>query len=249
MSEVSVAGDVISSSVLTSYAHMLGPWNLFWSSDWMIKLIMMILCGMSIAAWSIFISKWRQLRFYARASVDFENIFWQSDDLHSLWRMMQRQTIQDPMRHIFVQVMDEWSIPVDRDAVGLSSASAQHATLFSRLERAINMTHASEMADVQKNLGWLATMTSTAPFVGLLGTVWGIMNCFSAIAGAESAHLAVIAPGIAEALVTMVLGLVVAIPASVFFNILSDGISDLDDRLSVFSQHVKIVLLRHLSKK
>ena len=146
----------------------------------------------------------------------------------------------------FAAGMEEWQAGVSS---GVPIKESIQASLRQRVERAMNVAIGREMNVLEKGMTFLATVGSTAPFIGLFGTVWGIMNSFSAIASSNNTSLAVVAPGIAEALFATALGLVAAIPAVVCYNVFSTGINRYADRLEAFADEFSAILSRHLDSQ
>jgi biopolymer transport protein TolQ len=139
--------------------------------------------------------------------------------------------------------MEEWQAGV---SAGIPSKESMQASLRQRVERAMSVTISREMNNLERGMTFLASVGSTAPFIGLFGTVWGIMNSFSSIASTNNTSLAVVAPGIAEALFATALGLVAAIPAVLAFNVFSTGLNRYADRLAAFTDEFTAILSRHL---
>jgi biopolymer transport protein TolQ len=150
------------------------------------------------------------------------------------------------MASIFVAAMREWRRSA---AKGLLTTDSLKESLQDRIERVMNITLGREMDQLERYMGFLASVGSAAPFVGLFGTVWGIMNSFAAIAGSQNTSLAVVAPGIAEALFATALGLVAAIPAVLAYNKLSGDIGRYGNRLEAFSGEFGAILSRQLEEK
>ena len=192
--------------------HDLSPWALFLQADWVVKLVMILLLGASVWCWAIIIDKVRRLRRLKAQADAFEDDFWSGGSLDELYGRVGREP-QDPMASVFAVGMREWRRSVPR-ATGIDD----RLSMQQRIERVMQVTVGREMMQVERYMTFLASVGSTAPFVGLFGTVWGIMNSFAAIAGSKSTNLAVVAPGIAEALFATALGLVAAIPAVVAYN-------------------------------
>jgi biopolymer transport protein TolQ len=176
---------------------------------------------------------------------DFEDSFWSGGSLDDLYDELDNQP-PDPMSAIFVSAMREWR----RSAAGLGlKAERMKAGLKERVERVMDITLGREMQRLEKQMIFLASVGSSAPFIGLFGTVWGIMNAFTSIAAAKNTTLAVVAPGIAEALFATALGLVAAIPAVIGFNKLSTDLGRYSARLESFSGEFTAILSRQLEEQ
>jgi len=218
-------------------------WNLFLSADWVVKAVMGILVIASIWSWAIIIDKSMVFGRLKRKSAKFEDMFWSGKPLDELYRKIGDK--QDhPMARVFAAAMQEWGRAKD---TGRSEALVVGAR--DRIDKILNVSVARELEKAEANLGFLATVGSAAPFVGLLGTVWGIMNAFQAIAATKDTNLAVVAPGIAEALFATALGLLAAIPAVVGYNRYSAALNSFAVRLHGFADEFSAILSRQLDER
>jgi biopolymer transport protein TolQ len=230
---------------LGATAHDLSVYGLFIQADWIVKAVMIMLLLASIWSWAIIIHKLIRLRALRTQAKQFEDAFWSGGSLEELFdRISNRPT--DPMASIFVAAMREWRRSA---AKGLLSNEALRESLRDRIERVMNIALGREMDQLERYMTFLASVGSAAPFVGLFGTVWGIMNSFAAIAGSKNTSLAVVAPGIAEALFATALGLVAAIPAVLAFNKLNNDITRYSNRLEAFAGEFGAILSRQLEEK
>jgi biopolymer transport protein TolQ len=226
-------------------AHDLSVWGLFVQADWIVKAVMIMLLLASIWSWAIILHKLIRLRALRAQAKQFEDAFWSGGSLEELFdRISNRPT--DPMASIFVAAMREWRRSA---AKGLLSNEALRESLRDRIERVMNIALGREMDQLERYMTFLASTGSAAPFIGLFGTVWGIMNSFAAIAGSKNTSLAVVAPGIAEALFATALGLVAAIPAVLAFNKLNSDITRYGNRLEAFAGEFGAILSRQLEEK
>ena len=226
-------------------AHDLSVYGLFIQADWIVKAVMIMLLLASIWSWAIIIHKLIRLRALRSQAKQFEDAFWSGGSLEELFdRISNRPT--DPMASIFVAAMREWRRSA---AKGLLSNEALRESLRDRIERVMNIALGREIDQLERYMTFLASVGSAAPFVGLFGTVWGIMNSFAAIAGSKNTSLAVVAPGIAEALFATALGLVAAIPAVLAFNKLNNDITRYSNRLEAFAGEFGAILSRQLEEK
>ena len=216
----------------------LSIWGLFLQADFIIQLVMVLLVLASFWCWAIIFDKWRRIRRLSNEARQFEEMFWSGGSLDDLYDRIGTRP-SDPMSAIFVAAMREWRRSASQDAV-----DEHTAVLTSRIDRVMDITLGREMAHLERYMIFLASVGSTAPFVGLFGTVWGIMNSFQAIALTKNTSLAVVAPGIAEALFATALGLVAAIPAVVAYNKLSNDIGRYAGRLEAFSGEFGAILSR-----
>ena len=226
-------------------AYDMSMWGLFMQADIIVKAVMVLLLLASFWCWAIIIDKVLRLRTLSAKADLFEEHFWSGGSLEELYDRISNRPA-DPMAAIFVAAMREWrraasKTNVDREAVRIS--------LPQRIDKVMNVTLGREIEAVERRIGFLATVGSTAPFVGLFGTVWGIMNSFSHIAASKNTSLAVVAPGIAEALFATALGLVAAIPAVIAYNKISSDLDRYAKRLENFAGEFGAVLSRQLEEK
>jgi biopolymer transport protein TolQ len=225
--------------------HDLSIVELFWQSDGIVKIVMLILLLASFWSWAVIFDKVMRLRRLRREAATFEETFWSGGSLDDLFeRVGQRPA--DPMSAVFAAAMREWRRSA---AKGLLSTAIMRSSLQARIERVMNVTVGREMDRVERFMAFLATVGSTAPFVGLFGTVWGIMDSFSSIAASKNTSLAVVAPGIAESLFATALGLVAAIPAVVAYNKLTNDFGRYAGRLEAFASEFSAILSRQLDER
>jgi biopolymer transport protein TolQ len=213
-------------------------WGLFLHATIMVKLIMILLIAASVWCWGIVIDKTVQYRRARREAQVFDRAFWSGEPLDGLFEQIGASPKGQSQR-VFAAGMIEWRRS-HKEGGGLI-AGAQ-----SRIDRAMDVAIAREAESLQKGLGVLATVGSTAPFVGLFGTVWGIMNSFLGIAEQENTSLAVVAPGISEALLATGLGLLAAIPAVIFYNKLSADANRITGGYEAFADEFSTILSRQL---
>ena len=201
--------------------------GLFLAADPVVKAVMLGLIIVSIVTWAIIfdkILKLRGLRAHARA---FEDSFWSGGSIEELYDKVGTNP-HDPMSLVFSEAMREW-----RNSKDLARKSEEvRASLRARIQQIMNLTIDREMERLEKNMSFLASVGSTAPFVGLFGTVWGIMDAFQSIAATKTTALSVVAPGIAEALFATALGLIAAIPAVVAMRSAKTRSASIPDRPS-----------------
>lgn len=233
------------SAVGESFSGDLSIMGLFLQADLVVKLVMLILLGSSVWSWAIIIQKRKILTALKQKAREFEDQFWSGEPLDKLYHRI-KEDAMDPLVRTFCAGMEEWQSGVSG---GLPSSESIQASLRQRVERAMATTIRREMNALEKGMTFLASIGSTAPFIGLFGTVWGIMHSFTAIAGTKNTSLVVVAPGIAEALFATALGLVAAIPAVLAFNIFSNNLTGYGDRLDGFLNDFSTILARHLDKQ
>jgi biopolymer transport protein TolQ len=223
----------------------LSIFELFLQSDSIVKLTMLLLLLASFWSWAVIFDKSLRLRRLQQAAASFEETFWSGGSLDDLFdRVGQRP--HDPMSAVFAAAMREWRRSA---AKGLLGTAVMRASLQQRIERVMNVTVGREMDRIERFMTFLATVGATAPFVGLFGTVWGIMDSFQSIAASKNTSLAVVAPGIAESLFATALGLVAAIPAVVAYNKLSTDFGRYAGRLEAFASEFSAILSRQLDER
>ncbi|MCB9989068.1 MAG: protein TolQ [Rhodospirillales bacterium] len=216
--------------------------GLFLQADLIVKFVMMILLFASVWSWAIIFEKRRTLKSLNRRAAKFDDSFWSGEPLDKLYHRVKKGKM-DPLLKTFCAGMEEWQTGV---AAGIPSSANMQASLRQRVERAMSATINREMNALERGMTFLASVGSTATFIGLFGTVWGIMNSFTSIASTNNTSLAVVAPGIAEALFATALGLVAAIPAVIAYNIFTNALDRYADRLDGFTSDFAAILSRHL---
>ena len=219
-------------------------WDMFFTSDLLIKGVILILLFSSIWGLAVIIGKYMAIKRLNRRSNKFEDAFWSGESLDKLYDRLQSKQ-HDPMTILFCVGMKEWRRGHKRRS---GDNVTPHAGLLQRVDRVMAVAISREMARAERYMTFLASVGSVAPFLGLFGTVWGIMNAFSAIAGSGNTNLAVVAPGIAEALSTTALGLIAAIPAVVAYNKFATDLSRYGARLEAFAAEFSSILARYLEE-
>jgi biopolymer transport protein TolQ len=215
-------------------------WALFLKADIIVKSVMIFLFIASIWCWTIIIEKILRLRKLNTSAEVFEDSFWSGGSLDELYDKIGNQPT-DPMSAVFSAAMREW-----RRSADAGSALDTSSSLMERIDRVMDVTVSREVERIERQMTILASTGSTAPFVGLFGTVWGIMNSFQAISITKNTSLAVVAPGIAEALFATALGLVAAIPAVIAYNKISKDLDRYTARLDDFSSEFSAIILRQM---
>lgn len=227
-------------------AHDLSVWGLFMQADLVVKTVMLMLVAASVWSWAIIFDKWVTFKSLNAKAGKFEGAFWSGEALEKLYKKIQAKPA-DPMARTFCAGMNEWKLTVETAGGGLDDDL--RAGLQQRIDRAMSVSISREMNVIERYMTFLATVGSTAPFIGLFGTVWGIMNAFTAIAGSQNTSIAVVAPGIAEALFATAIGLVAAIPAVVAYNKFNTDLGRYQDRLDAFAAEFSAILGRHLEQR
>ncbi len=217
--------------------------SLFIQADIVVKLVMVALLCASVVVWAVVITKISDLRRVNRLADGFEDRFWSGGSLEDLFEQEGARPAH-PMAAVFGAAMGEW-----RRSARVAGADMTRGSVSDRIDRAMNVTVAREMERIERWMVFLASVGSIAPFVGLFGTVWGIMHSFSAIAAMHNTNLAVVAPGIAEALFATAIGLVAAIPAVLAYNQISTSIGRFAGRLEGFGAEFSSILSRQSEER
>lgn len=215
--------------------------DLFLKAHIVVKLVMLGLIMASIWCWAIIIDKTLLFNRIARQMNRFETVFWSGQSLEDLYGTLQNRTNQG-MAAVFVAAMREWK----RSHEGARPAIA---SLQQRIDKVMDVTLARESERLESKLLILATVGAAGPFIGLFGTVWGIMTAFQAIAASQNTSLAVVAPGIAEALFATALGLLAAIPAVIAYNKLSADVAKTVSRMEGFADEFSAILSRQIDER
>jgi biopolymer transport protein TolQ len=222
-------------------AQDMSLWGLFMQAAFIVKLIMLGLIAASVWCWAIVVDKTVLFARNKRQMDRFEKVFWSGQSLEELYRTLSpRPTTSMPA--LFVAAMREWK----RSFEGGGKAVA---SLQMRIDKVMDVTIQREVERLEGKLLVLATVGSAGPFVGLFGTVWGIMTSFQSIAASKNTSLAVVAPGIAEALLATAIGLVAAIPATIFYNKFSSQVSRQASRLEGFADEFSAILSRQIDER
>ena len=203
--------------------------NLFLRADIIVKSVIIILIVASIYSWAIIIEKYRLFKKINKSSEEFENKFWKSRSAESYYNNLP-ENIDDPMANVF------------KDTMQVIIKSKSKSNVSSKLENMLEVSIEKQMNTIEKSYTFLATVGSTAPFIGLFGTVWGIMNSFQSIAISRNTSLAIVAPGIAEALFATALGLLAAIPAVVAYNKFNSDSKKYFQKLDSFSKRFTSII-------
>ncbi len=226
---------------MAAAVHDVSLWGLFMQAGLIVKLVMIGLLVASVWTWAIVIDKYLSYARARRQFDQFEQVFWSGQSLEELYRTLAERN-NTGLAAIFVAAMREWKKSFERGArspIGLQM----------RIDRAMDVTMARESEALESRLSSLATIGSAGPFIGLFGTVVGIMTSFQAIAGSNNASLAVVAPGIAEALLATAIGLIAAIPAVIAYNKFSGEAGKLSARMEGFADEFSAILSRQIDEK
>jgi biopolymer transport protein TolQ len=219
----------------------LSLFSLFWQAHWIVKGVMIGLIVCSVWVWAIAIDKTLLFGRMRRAMDRFEQAFWSGQSLDELYKSVSARPAHS-MAALFVAAMREWKRSLEGQA-------RSFAGLQMRIEKVMDVTIAREIERLERRLLVLATVGSAGPFIGLFGTVWGIMTSFQSIAASKNTSLAVVAPGIAEALFATAIGLVAAIPATIFYNKFSSEVNKQAQRLEGFADEFSAILSRQIDER
>ena len=221
----------------------LSVWGLFLEASIVVKLVIIGLLAASVWVWAIVFDKWSTLRRANRQADAFEDRFWSGGSLDELYEQDGAKPAS-PMAAVFGAAMGEWRRSARTNATEVSRGGVRE-----RVDRAMGITVQREMERMERWMVFLASVGATAPFIGLFGTVWGIMHSFSAIAAMHNTNLAVVAPGIAEALFATAIGLVAAIPAVLAYNKINTDLARFAGRLEGFGTEFGAILSRQSEER
>ena len=219
-------------------------WGLILQADLVVRIVMLLLLILSIFCWAIIFEKVSKIKSLNRLALKFEDNFWSGVKVEKIKEDIGNNPTH-PYESIFLAGIKEWELATKNKNI----INIDVMVLEKRLERSMGSTLNKEMISIEKNTTFLATTGSAAPFIGLFGTVWGIMNSFQSIATAKNTSLTIVAPGIAEALLATALGLLAAIPAVIFYNKISSDTNTYGNRLEVFINDFTSILSRQSAKK
>jgi biopolymer transport protein TolQ len=231
----------VAQSVLPLTSADLSIWGLFWSAHVVVKAVMLGLIVASVWVWAIVIDKTLLYARTRRAMDRFEKVFWSGQSLEELYRSLSSRPTHS-MAALFIAAMREWKRSLEGQARSFGG-------LQMRIEKVMDVTIAREVERLERRLLVLATVGSAGPFIGLFGTVWGIMTSFQSIAASKNTSLAVVAPGIAEALFATAIGLVAAIPATIFYNKFVSEVNKQTQRLEGFADEFAAILSRQIDER
>jgi biopolymer transport protein TolQ len=239
MNSATAATEIAQSALSTTIDVSL--WGLFWQAHWVVKLVMVGLLAASVWCWAIIFDKSLLYGRSRRAMNRFEQTFWSGQSLEELYRTLAPRQNHN-MAALFVAAMREWKR-------SLESQGRSFMGLQARLEKVMDVTIQREMERLESKLLVLATVGSSGPFIGLFGTVWGIMTAFQSIAASKNTSLAAVAPGISEALFATAMGLVAAIPAVIAYNKFNAEVAKQQARLESFADEFSAILSRQIDER
>ena len=215
--------------------------SLFLRADLVVKLVILILFAASIFSWTIIIHKIRLFRSLKKISKQFEEEFWSGRSIKEIASTTHHLS-ESPIKYVFLEAVDE----IEKSN---KDGKKNIESIIDRINRIMEAAIDYQNEKLSLYFSYLATIGATTPFIGLFGTVWGIMNSFQSIAISRNTSLAVVAPGIAEALFATALGLLAAIPAVIAYNIFTSQVNDENARMYRFKEHFNVIFSRGLSAK
>ena len=231
--------------VLEEVTNNFSIFSLFFDADIIVKIVILMLIFASVWSWTIIFSKFSSLNSLFKDSNDFEENFYSSDTLQKLSKRLGSHPTH-PLESVFFSAMSY----IDKIKLTTSNKNYEFKkNLCERIEKEMIIVGERELTNLSRNMNFLASVGSTAPFVGLFGTVWGIMNSFTAIGLSQNTSLAVVAPGIAEALFATALGLIAAIPAVLAYNKLNDKIYNFSNKVEIFTTEMMIIISKEIYKE
>ena len=234
--------DPVVADTVAQAGGQISLWHLVMQASWPVFLVMLGLAIASVWGWAIILEKLIAVRKMNAANDRFEQSFWSGQSLEDLYLSLgSRNNVG--LSAIFMAAMREWKRSQE------ASLRAGFQGVQKRIEKVMDVQIQKEMHDIEARLLFLATTGSAAPFIGLFGTVWGIMTSFQAIANSQNTNLAVVAPGIAEALFATAIGLLAAIPATIFYNMYSADAGKIGARLENFADEFSAIISRQLDER
>ncbi len=225
-----------SSNAFTSSSFL----DLFLQSDIVVKCVMLFLIMASLWSWTIIFDRYISISMIKRKMANVEKMFWSGQSIDSLFKYVSKNKESHPIANVLSAAIEEWNCK--------SSQNNANNYIRDRIENSMQVATSKSISAIEVNIGSLATIASSSPFIGLFGTVWGIMVSFQSIAASKNTTLAVVAPGIAEALLATAFGLIAAIPAVIFYNKFMASIDDISVRTEDFRIELTTIILRELEK-
>jgi biopolymer transport protein TolQ len=219
-------------------------WDLVAQAGPLVKLVMLLLLAASMISWGIILHKWLRFRKIKKDVSAFEERFWSGGSVSKLYKTAADEWPDSPIVAVFLTGFREW-----KRWAGDSTRNSEVGDILSNVRRSMTVALNRELDSVGRGLTFLATVGSTGPFIGLFGTVWGIMNSFRGLAGAKTTTLTMVAPGIAEALIATAMGLVAAIPAVIAYNKYATDMRRLQQKLDNFGAEFLNILERQASRR
>lgn len=219
--------------------HETSVWSYIINASFIVKCVMLILLAASVASWAIIIQRYRLLKLFRHESRSFEDQFWSGIDLKQLYQNFKQEGMAYGLANIFQAGFNEFNRLSDQ-------ATRKPNVVMEGVARAMRVAQAREAEQLERHLSFLATVGSTSPYIGLFGTVWGIMTAFSALGTVSNATIAMVAPGISEALIATAMGLFAAIPAVIAYNRFTSELEQLNQRYDTFEDEFSSILYHEL---
>jgi biopolymer transport protein TolQ len=229
-------------------SHGTDIWQMIWNAGLVVQFVLCLLGLFSVLSWAIVLSKYKVVRGARRENAEFEEVFWQAGSLSAAYNQT-KHLVSSPLAAVFRLGYGEIGKVIRAQSGGDTSDPALNQGVIENLQRALNRGQAAESTRLGRAVTFLATTANTAPFIGLFGTVWGIMDSFRSIGASGAANLATVAPGIAEALVATAAGLFAAIPAVVFYNYFNRRMQVLENEIAAFAQDFLNLVERDLMRR
>ncbi|WP_320820698.1 protein TolQ [Thalassolituus sp.] len=215
--------------------------NLVMNASFVVQLVMLMLVVASVVSWVVIVQRTRLLSANRQQNLEFEERFWSGVDFNELYRDCQQSAVPSPMETVFMVGLKEFGKMHKQN-------NSDPETVMAGVQRAMRVAITRESENLDNNLSFLATVGSTSPYVGLFGTVWGIMHSFQGLASVKQATIATVAPGISEALVATAMGLLAAIPAVIFYNRFVSQVDKMVSNLHIFGDEFSSLLFHRLHK-
>ncbi|MBF0624114.1 MAG: protein TolQ [Magnetococcales bacterium] len=233
---------------MTNAAESHSLWDLVSQAGPVVQLVMFSLLLASVVSWAMIFDKWRRYRRITQETDLFEERFWSGGNVGQFYQSATSEWPDSPIVVMFATGFREWKRWESGERTGSSIGESDKGDLISSVRRSMSVALNRELDQLERGLTFLATVGSTSPFIGLFGTVWGIMNAFRGLAGAKTTTLTMVAPGIAEALIATAMGLVAAIPAVIAFNKYSAELRRLNQKMDNFGAEFLNILERRMSR-
>jgi biopolymer transport protein TolQ len=229
-------------------SHGTDVWQMIWNAGLVVQFVLLLLVLFSVLSWAIILSKYKAIRDARNENAEFEEVFWHAGSLSAAYNQT-KHLAASPLAAVFRLGYGEMGKVMRAQSGGDSAEPGINQGVIENLQRALNRGQAAESTRMGRAVTFLATTANTAPFIGLFGTVWGIMDSFRSIGASGAANLATVAPGIAEALVATATGLFAAIPAVVFYNYFNRRFQVLENEMAAFGQDFMNLVERDLMRR
>ncbi|MBF0285183.1 MAG: protein TolQ [Magnetococcales bacterium] len=243
-STVVSAAAVVNTAIPASHSI----WDLVAQAGPVVKVVMLALLGMSVVSWAMIFDKWRRFSRINKDADAFEERFWSGGSVAKLFQTAPEEWPGSPIVMVFTAGFREWKRWEGEEPGAAAQQRGEAGDMLTSVRRAMTVALNREVEQLERGLTFLATVGSTSPFIGLFGTVWGIMNAFRGLAGVKSTTIAMVAPGIAEALVATAMGLIAAIPAVIAYNKYHAELRRLHQKMDNFGAEFLNILERRTAR-